>query len=455
MSRRGQRLGRALAVLAGVAAGAALLAVLVASRQAPEREETTVSALAVRAIEARPLPFRLEARGHGVARPAETWQAIASVSGRVVERHPELESGTLLAEGTLLVALDPSRYELAVAEAEAELASLAAELAQLETEADNAERLLSLERERLSLAEQELSRIERLAASGSVSTSQRDEQRRSTLAQRQAVAAQEKVLALLPSRRDVLAAQRERAAARLAQARRDLEDTRFLAPYDLRLGEVDVEQYQFVTAGQRLFEADSLAAAEVEAHVPIAMMRRLLAGAVPDEPPRSALELSERLALADIEAEVALVGAEGVGWTGRLVRVASGLDPATRTVRAVVRVADPYRDVLPPDRPPLQRDMYTRVRLSTPGREPLLVVPASAVHQGELYLADDEDRLVRRRVTVAFEQGELAVITAGLAPGERVVVDDLATAIHGRRLSPRRDGKLEERLAALARGETP
>ncbi|UYG03973.1 efflux RND transporter periplasmic adaptor subunit [Halomonas sp. LR3S48] len=455
MTRPTRRLGRALVVFAGVAVGAALLVLFVANRQAPERSEASVTPTSVAFIEARPLAFRLEARGHGVARPAETWQAIANVSGRIVERHPGLENGSLLAEGSLLVALDPSRYELAIAEAEAELASLRAELAQLETEADNARRLLELERERLSLAERELARIERLAESGSVSTSQRDEQRRSTLAQRQAVASLENTLALMPSRSDVLAAQRERAAARLGQARRDLEDTRFLAPYDLRLGEVAVEQHQFVATGQRLFEADSLAAAEVEAHIPLAMMRRLLAGVVPDEPPRSALELSERLELANIEAEVALVGAEGVGWTGRLVRVASGLDPATRTVRAVVRVADPYQDVLPPDRPPLQRDMYTRVRLSTPSREPLLVVPASAVHQGELYLVDDEDRLVRRDVDVSFEQGGMAVIAAGLVPGERVVVTGLASAIQGMALAPRRDAALERQLAEQAAGERP
>lgn len=449
------RLRRALVVLVGLLAGVALLALLIAYRQSPERSETAVEPTGVAFIEARPLAFRIEARGHGVARPAETWQAIANVSGRVVERHPELESGSLLAEGTLLVALDPSRYELAIAEAEAELASLTAELDQLETEADNARRLLALERGRLGLAERELARIERLAESGSVSTSQRDEQRRGTLAQRQAVASLENTLALLPSRRDVLAAQRERAAARLGQARRDLEDTRFVAPYDLRLAEVEVERHQFVNVAQRLFQADSLAAAEVEAHIPLAMMRRLLAGVVPDEPPRSALELSKRLKLADVEAEVALVGAEGVGWTGRLVRVASGLDPATRSVRAVVRVADPYQDVLPPDRPPLQRDMYTRVRLSTPSREPFLAVPASAVHQGELYLVDDDNRLVRREVQVSFEQGDLAVIAAGLVPGERVVVTALASAIQGMALAPRHDAALERRIAEQAMGERP
>jgi RND family efflux transporter MFP subunit len=453
MSAARRRLGRALMVLAGVAVGVALLVFFVANRQTPERLEAAAPPTAVRVIEARPLALRLEARGHGVARPAETWQAVASVAGRVVERHPDLESGALLREGTLLVALDPSRYELAIADAEAELTSLAAELAQLEAEEESTGRLLVLEREALALSEQELSRIERLAGSGAVARAQLDEQRRATLAQRQAVASLENTLALLPSRRAVLAAQRERTGTRLAQARHDLEDTRFVAPYDLRLGEVEVERHQFVGAGQRLFEADSLAAAEVEARIPFAMMRRLLGSVAPEEIPVEALDLSERIDLTAIQAELALVGAPGVSWTGRVVRVASGLDPATRAVRVVVRVEEPWRDARPPDRPPLQRDLYTRVRLSAPSPEPRLVVPASAVHRGELYLVDEQDRLVRRRVSVAFQQGDLAVIEAGLAPGERVVLDDLQPAIDGMALSVRRDEALEARLAARALGE--
>ncbi|SFU51846.1 efflux RND transporter periplasmic adaptor subunit [Halomonas korlensis] len=448
-----RRLGQALAVLVGVAVGVALLVVFVANRQAPEREETAAPAAPVRTVEARLLDFRLEARGHGVARPAETWQAVANVAGRVIERHSGLESGTLLPEGTLLVALDPSRYELAIAEAEAELASLTGELAQLAVEKENSGRLLALEHEALGLAEQELARVERLASSGSVSTSRRDEQRRSTLGQRQAVAVLENTLALMPARREVLVAQRERAAAHLAQAREDLADTRIKAPYDLRLGEVAVERHQFVGVGQRLFEADSLEAAEVEAHIPIAMMRRLLGAIAPAEIPVGALDLSERLDLTAIDAELALVGAEGVSWSGRLVRVASGLDPATRTVRAVVMVDNPWRDARPPDRPPLQRDMYVRARLSLASPEPRLSIPASAVHQGEVWLVDGESRLERRAVSVAFEQGNLAVIAAGLEPGERVVVDDLPAAIAGMALEPRRDEALEARVAEQALGQ--
>ncbi|AFI83844.1 efflux RND transporter periplasmic adaptor subunit [Methylophaga nitratireducenticrescens] len=433
-----QRLGRFLAVVIGLAIGAALLVFFVVNRQAPEHSDSPPAPKVVAVIEVQPLALCLEARGHGVARPAETWQAVANVSGRVVERHPHLESGTLLREGTLLLTLDPSRYELAIAEAEAELA-------QLEVEEINTLRLLDLERQALDLAEQELSRIERVAATGAVSTSQRDAQRRSTVGQRQAVATLENTLFLLP-------AKRERASVRLAQARRDLADTRFEAPYDLRLGEVDVELHQFVGAGQRLFEADSLAAAEVEARLPFSMVRRLLGSVAPVELEPGTLDLSERIDLDSIDAELELVGAPGVSWKGRVVRVASGLDPATRAVRVVVRVEELWRDARPPDHPPLQRDMYTRVRLSAPSPVAQLVVPASALHQGEIYLADEHDRLVRRPVSVVFNQGDLAVIESGLTPGERVIVDDLQPALAGMTLAPRRDEALEARLTARALG---
>ncbi len=447
------RAGRLAGVLGGGALGALLLVLLVVNRQVPERQPVVAAQTPVTVIEAQPLPFRLEARGHGVARPAETWQAVANVAGRVVERHPALESGALLREGTLLLALDPSAYALAVAEAEAEQASLAAERDQLETEEANTHRLLALERERLALAEQELGRIERLAASGAVSSSLRDEQRRATLAQRQAVASLDNALALLPSRRAVLEAQHERATVRFAQARRDLADTRFVAPYDLRLGEVNVERHQFAGVGQRLFDADSLAAAEVEARIPLAMLRRLLGSVAPEAVPVEALDINERVELAAIDAELTLVGVDGVRWAGRVVRIASGLDPATRSMRVVVRVDHPYRDARPPDRPPLQRDMYLRVRLAAPSPEPLLVVPAGAVRHGELLLVDADRRLERRPVTVAFEQGDLAVIAAGLAPGEVVVVDPLPEATGGMPLAPHRDEALEARLAARALGQ--
>ncbi|MFW5910064.1 MAG: efflux RND transporter periplasmic adaptor subunit [Thiohalospira sp.] len=436
----------------GLAVGLALVALLVANRQSPGQEEAAREVPTLSVIEARPLDLRMEASGYGVARAAESWKATANVGGRVVERHPELESGNILPEGTELLALDPTRYQLTIAEAEAELASLDTEERQLDTEEENTQELLALERERLELEEQELDRVQRLAEQDQISRSARDKQHRATVAQRQAVAKLENELALVPTRRKRLQAQQEQARARLERAREDIADTRFEAPYDLRISEVDIELHDQASPGQLLFRADSTEAVEVEAHVPLPMLRRVVGGVAKLEQPPGALDLQERVGLQALDAEVALAGIREVVWSGRVARIASGLDPSTRTVRVVVRVEAPYDKAEPPERPALQPGMYVRVRLSGPSPVSRLIVPASAVHDGAIYLATAEDRLRRQPVEVAFEQDDLAVIADGLAPGDRVIVDDPVPAVDGMAVDPHRDEALEEELRRRSEG---
>jgi len=260
---------------------------------------------------------------------------------------------------------------------------------------------------------------------------------------------------LLPARWDHLTAQIERAETRLEQAKQDLDDTRFEAPYDLRISEVDIELHQHAGAGQRLFRADSIEAAEIEAHIPLPMLRRLMGSVLRSKPPPGALDISERLDFSAISAEARLAGVEGVRWPGRVTRVATGLDPVTRATRVVVTVDGPYHNVAPPERPALQPGMYLQVRLTTTSRVPMLVVPVTAVHEGEVYRLSDDDRLRRQPVSVAFQQNDLAVISEGLDAGDRIIVDDPVPALDGMAVQPRHDEGLEGRLRARARGETP
>ena len=142
-------------------------------------------------------------------------------------------------------------------------------------------------------------------------------------------------------------------------------------------------------------------------------------------------------------------------WPGKLTRITSSLDPVTRTVQAVVTVEEPYRRANPPARPPLVRNMFVQASITAPTPEPVIVVPASAVHQGEVYLADSDDRLKRQPVTLAWQQGELAVISSGLESGDRLILDDLVPAIEGTPLAPRTDERAMNGLRRMAAGERP
>ena len=448
----------ALIIALSLVAGIAFVVVMANLSPGPEKSDPITEALSVRVMPVTPMPLRVEARGYGNVRAARRWQAVAGVGGRITDRHPDLESGNLIDEGTELLRIDPTRYELAVASAEADLASARSDKRQLEQKAANTRLLLELEKERLALAEKELERVRSLAERDAVSRTRLDEQERATLQQRQAVQSLENELALIPSQRDNLEARIARTEAALGQARQDLEDTHFRAPFDLRIHKANVEQDEEVRPGQTLFTADGIATAEAVIQLPVVQLRRLLRQLpdMPDaEPGEPIADLHRRIDLGRIDAQLSLAGDPDTTWDARVTRVASGLDPGTRTVQVVLSVEEPYRNANPPEQPPLVRDMYVQGTLSLPTPDDVIVVPAASIHEDTVYLADDGDRLERRSVSVAWTQDDLSVIQKGLSPGERLVLDDLVPAIDGTRLSPGRDEQALETIRNQARSSAP
>lgn len=443
---------------AALLAGAAIIAVLIVLSPDPERSDSGPTPRAVRTMEVTPLRFNVTASGYGSVRAEESWRASARVGGRVIKRHPDLESGNVIAEGTELLQIDPTQYELVLTSARADIAVIRSEQSQLEQRAANLRQLLALEEERLNLAEGELERARNLAERDALSQARLDEQQRNTLRQRQAVQSLENELALIPTRRETLEAQLARAGSARDQASRNLADTRFIAPFDLRVHEVQTEVHEEVQPGQSLFVADSIRRAEAIVQIPVPQLRRLLA----QLPGGSALEdsdldagLHRRFNLGSIRSRLILAGAPQTSWPAQFTRIASGLDPQTRTAAVVLTVEEPYRNANPPEQPPLVRAMFVQAELQVLTQHEVLVVPVSAVHADHVYLVDQNNRLERRAVTVAWTQRDLAIIQEGLESGEQLILDDLEPAIEGTPLTPVRDEHAMESTTGQARGQQP
>ncbi len=429
--------------------GAVFIAFMLVLRQGPDQEAGLEPARTVRTVETATLPFTIQAKGFGVAQPAQSWRAVANVAGRIVYRNESLESGRIVDAGALLLEIDPTRYELALASAEAEVEVTQTEIHQLEQERENTSALLELERDRLALAERELDRAETLVQREALSATRYDEQARVTLQQRQAVVALENQLHLIPSRLENLKARLSRSRTLVDQAQEDLKDTKIVAPYAVRIHETEVELHQQVGVGQSLVVGDGIEAAEVTVQVQISDLRQLLAQSRDDT---ADLDLSSQLDLGAIDARATLTADREVGWDARVERIASGIDPRTRTVQVVLVVDEPYRSARPPARPPLVRGMFVEAVLARPLSEPKMVIPASAVHRGFVYLADQEDRLQRQPVSLGLVQRDLAVVTEGLRLGDRVILDDIVPAVNGMLLNVERDQSAERDLARRAEG---
>ena len=415
-------------------AGAILLAAQLAARaEGPVRLAQAQPGLAVRVATVEAGPLVPEAQGWGNVRPAETWSAIAEVRGTVVWRAPDLAAGRLLRAGTEVLRLDPADYQLAIAQAEADLASLRAESAQIAAEAANTGRVLELEQARVALVETDAQRARDLVAQGTAAPARADEAERALLSARRTVVELQNALALIPPRQDRNAAQVARTEAALARARRDLAHTVVTVPFDMRITAAPAELYQFVAAGQVMVAGEGFAQAEVLAQLPVAAFQRLLSGVSVEG---GVLEVLDRQPGARLSAEVEPVGNPGQVWPGRVDRTEAALEARARTVQVVVVVDDPIEGARPPERIPLVSNLQARVTLRGPELPSVIAIPAGALHGGLVYLADAQDRLELRPVQVAFRQGDLAVIASGLEGGERLVLDDIAPAVPGMALLP-------------------
>lgn len=446
-----------LVVVGATILGVIFIAVMVRLKQGPAHEGARPQVHTVHTVDISPVPFLLQATGFGNVKAGDSWQAVANVEGRVIWRHPDLKSGNLIAAKTPLLRIDPTRYELAIRAAKADVATTEIELRQLEQEAANTRNLLALEKNRQVLAERELERARTLTDRNFFSATRLDEQEKLTLQQRLAVESLENALSLIPTRQAMLQARLAYRQTDLAKARENLADTEFIAPFDLLLHHIGVDLHQQVNRGQSLFTADSIATAEATIQVPVSDLFQLLAivrhGSA-SSPPDDALPGMKNLSNTGLlSAAVSLAGNSAMRWQARITRIASGLDPATRTVQVVLSVDQPYRNANLPEQLPLVRDMYVRGTLSALTRDPVFVVPAAAVHQGMVYLADAENRLERRPVQVAWSQRDLAVIGNGLKPGDRVILDQLVPAIDGMPLDPIPDPEAAEKLRHQASGE--
>jgi len=422
-----------LLALPPIALGIAAAVWMIASAPGPAQIDGGGAALPVRVMTVATEDIRPTATAWGNLRAADTWVAVAEVQGEVIWRHPDLERGRLIPEGTEVLRIDPADYELTLAQSLADLAALEAERAQLSAEAANTGRILELERARLALAEADLTRTRTLTQQGTVPQSRTDEAERATLLARRTVAELENTLALIPPREARITAQTARTQAAIDRARRSLDRTVLITPFALRVTEVSAERFQTIAPGQVVIRGDGIAAAEVVAHLPIDSFRRLVGDAVQD---MTLADMMRDMPATQIEVTLSPLSDPTQIWTAHVARIEGALDARARTVPVVVIVDDPYEGADPPRRLPLVPNTQVQLAFSGAHLAGVVAIPEAALHGGMVRILGPDDLLELRPVTAAFAQDGLVVITEGLSPGDRVVIDDIAPAIPGMALTP-------------------
>src|SRR6056297_3589084 len=185
------RLLKALLPLAVIVAGVGGFVWLAETRPTleptiPAERVWPVEAATVRLADHQPM---LALYGEVVAGRAA--DARAAVAGEVVEVGPAFRDGALAEAGDLLVAIDPSDYQSALAESRAQLREAEARLGELRARRNLEAAALQRDREILVLAEREMERRRRLAGRGTISGQALDTAEQELLRVRQTVAMRE------------------------------------------------------------------------------------------------------------------------------------------------------------------------------------------------------------------------------------------------------------------------
>jgi multidrug efflux system membrane fusion protein len=122
--------------------------------------------------------------------------------------------------------------------------------------------------------------------------------------------------------------------------------------------------------------------------------------------------------------------------TGTLALVDNQINQATATIRLKAIFPNPDKKLWP--------NQFVRARLRLDVRRGALVIPAVAVQHGPqgtfVYVVGGDDKAALRPVTVALLQGEEAIVAAGLAVGDAVVVEGQSQLRPGAKIVSRAGG---------------
>ncbi|NND17793.1 MAG: hypothetical protein HKN98_04370 [Silicimonas sp.] len=435
--------------------GAGVLAYVIATGMPPERIPLAERATPVRVITAQTRALAPRVVGFGLVRPSRTYEAIAQVGGTVEYVNPGLQKGAILPAGAVLLRISPADFNLAIAQADANIRAAEARMSELAVSETNQIAALEIEQEALALRAADLERTEKLFQNGTISQASVDTARAAHLAQRQKVQSLVSALALLPTQRSVQTEQIAVYRATLETAKLNLDRTEFTLPFAARVASVSVEAGQFLRSGQAAALLDGIDAGEVEAQVPIAALRTLLRSSFGNnEPialdPATMTDVLRRLGLS---AEVHLrLEDEVISWPAKIDRISDTIDQTSGTLGVIVRVDTAYFGVEPGERPPLTKGMFVEVSLQ--GKpESGIWVPRSALREGRLLLVDAENRLRSVEVNTTLVQDGMALVAGGVSQGSRILVSQPGSVVDGMLLTVTEDTALMDRLAGEARAE--
>lgn len=399
------KLSRTLLPVLIIAAGGILFYGLKSMRSAPERVERIDLGPLVEVTDVVAAPVQVLVNAQGTVRPDREIDLVPQVSGVIEWISPELEAGGFFRAGDVLARVESEDYELALAQARADV--------------DRSSFQLQIEEGEAEVARLEWERIHPEKAADPLVL---------RLPQVQAAAA------------TLRASQ-----ARLREAELRLERTRLVAPFHGRVRAVSVDAGQYVQVGRSVARVYSIEKAQIVVpisdeelawiEVPSSNRTRPSIGSADAErtqpSPAAPVTISARY------------GGQQHEWEGWVVRSEGELDPRSRMVHLVIEVSDPYGRVgnlSPPQQEdpapvPLMVGLFCDVQIRGRTLQDVYALPRGAIHAGQqVWTASAQGKLRIHTADVVRQDRQQGLVRLSLDPGERIITSQLKGVTEGMRV---------------------
>jgi len=348
-------------VLACLLAAAVVVYRLHLSSQAAPKKDTASSAIAVgvSSVQKRDVPYYLT--GLGSVTAFNTVTVHTRVDGEIM--HVLFNEGQFVHKGDLLVEIDPRPYQVALEQAEGQLAKDLA--AQQDARVD-------------------LGRYQQLWQAGVIARQQLDSQQ-ATVGQYDGAIKSDQ--------------------AAIDNQKLQLTYSRITSPIDGRVG------LRLVDPGNIVHAADTNGMIVITQVQPIAVIFTLPEDVLPQVVAQMrGRQLSVEAYNRDNDTKIA---------EGRLLTIDNQIDPTTGTVKLKAQFDNHDLSLWP--------NQFVNARLLLSSRQNATVIPSAAIQNGAqgpfVYVVGAGNRVQVRLLQVDFAEGNISVIRQGLSPGEQVVVD--------------------------------
>ncbi len=374
-------------VIVGAVGGNLVMAAL---KEKPETKEDSVKATPVVVVEAQNNNVRLSVTTQGEANPRTQINLAPYVSGQIDFVSPDFIEGGAFAEGDVLIRIKDDEYKFRVTQARSAVAQAKSRYATEKAEAEAAKR----EFDELKIGEG------------------------SDLALRKPQLAE--AAAMLAS-----------AKASLSEAELQLARTKIVAPFNGRVSQKIADLGEFVSPGATLGDIFSTDVMEVE--LPL----------TDEELGQLGLSIGFREVEDNLGPNVtltAIVAGVPRAWSGRVVRTNNSFDKTNRTLSVYAEVEDPYGEGSDAGTP-LAAGLFVTATIDGRAIDNAVTIPRSAMRgDGQVFVVRADDTLEIRDVVVAKSDRNHVIVTAGLAPSERVITSPVRGAATGMKVAVAGDG---------------